>query len=202
MPVKRAAHRPSRKHAVVQAAMRLHAAGPVAPVTVADIAAEAKMTAAAVYYHYATKEDIIVEGLTAFASAISDEVSSFLRDENASPADLPMHLLDWLEQDRDAAAVWFAYSNGLSTEVEAVRRATNEVIIAELVRSLKAHHPEFSLPHASVVAAALISAIEISARAWLVSEDALVQGREDEFRGALAALGAKILASPPPVRRV
>src|ERR1700745_3733252 len=71
MPVKRAAHRPSRKRAVVQAAMRLHAAGPLASVMVADIAAEAKMTAAAVYYHYATKEDIIVDGLTAFAAAIS-----------------------------------------------------------------------------------------------------------------------------------
>jgi AcrR family transcriptional regulator len=202
MPVKRAAHRPSRKRDVVQAAMRLHAVGPVTPVTVADIAAEAKMTAAAVYYHYETKEDILVEGLTAFASAISEEVSSFLRDENASPADLPIHLLDWLEQARDAATVWFAYSNGLSTEVEALRRATYEFLIAELVRSVKAHRPEFSLPHASVVAAALISAIEISARAWLVSEDTLVQGREDEFRGALAALGAKILASPPPVRRI
>jgi AcrR family transcriptional regulator len=182
--------------------MRLHAAGPPAPVTVADIAAEAKMTAAAVYYHYATKEDIIVDGLTAFAAAISEEVSSFLRDENGSPADLSVHLLDWFGQDRDTAAVWFAHSNGLSTVVEALRRATNEFLIAELVKSVRAHHREISLPHASVVAAALISAIEISARAWLVREDTLVQGREDEFRGALAALGSKILASPPPVRRI
>ncbi len=182
--------------------MRLHAAGLRESVMVADIAAEAKMTAAAVYYHYATKEEILVDGLTAFATAISEEVSSFLRDENGSPADLPVHLLDWFEKDRDPATVWFAYSNGLSTVVEALRRATNEFLIAELVRSVRTHHPEFSLPHASVVAAALISAIEISARAWLVIEDELVQGREDEFRDALAGLGAKILTSSAPVGRI
>jgi len=181
--------------------MRLHADGPLATVTVADIAAEADMTAAAVYYHYATKEDIIVDGLTAFAEAITEEVSSFLRGHNGSPADLPLHLLDWLEHDRDTGAVWFAYSNGLSTVVEALRRDTNEVMIAELVKSVAAHHPRYSLPHASVVAAALISAIEISARAWLVREDRLVQGRESEFRCALATLGAKILASPAPAKR-
>lgn len=180
--------------------MRLHAAGPLTPITVADIAAEADMTAAAVYYHYATKDDIVVDGLSTFAAAISEEVSSFLRDENGSPADLPGHLLDWFELDPDSAAVWFAYSNGLSTAVEARRRATNEFLIGELVRSVRAHHPDFPLAHASVVAAALISAIEISARAWLVREDKLVEGREDEFRDALAALGAKILSSPPPVK--
>lgn len=181
--------------------MRLHAVGPLTTVTVADIAAEADMTAAAVYYHYATKEDILIDGLTEFADAISEEVSSFLGDENGSPANLPLHLLDWLEQDRDSGSVWFAYSNGLSTVVEALRRDTNELLIAELVKSVKARHPHYSLPHASVVAAALISAIEISARAWLVREDRLVQGRESEFRSALGALGDKILASPPPARR-
>jgi AcrR family transcriptional regulator len=182
--------------------MRLHATGPLASVTVADIAAEADMTAAAVYYHYATKEDVLLDGLTTFAEAIRAEVSAFLGDEGGSPADLPVQLLDWLEQDRDPAAVWFAYSNGLSTVVEALRRATNEYVIADLVKSVKAHHPEYSLPHASVVAAALIAAIEISARAWVVREDALVQGRESEFRVALSALGAKILASPAPVNRM
>jgi AcrR family transcriptional regulator len=180
--------------------MHLHAAGPLATVTVSDIAAEAGMTAAAVYYHYATKEDIVVDGLTEFSEAISEEAASFLRDDG-SPADLPVHLLDWLEQDRDTGAVWFAYSNGLSTVVEALRRDTNELLIAELVKSVKVHHPNYSLPHASVVAAALLSAIEISARAWLVREDRLVQGQEAEFRSALAALGAKILASPSPAKR-
>ena len=176
--------------------MRLHAAGPLESVTVADIAAEAKMTAAAVYYHYPTKDDVLLDGLTAFAEAIGEEVSLFLRGEDGSPGDLPVHLLDWLEQYRDTAAVWFAYSNGLSMIVEARRRATNELMIAELVKAVKSSKPGTSLSHASVIAAALVSAIEISARAWLVREDALVAGRENEFRAAVAALGAKILASP------
>jgi AcrR family transcriptional regulator len=181
--------------------MRLHATADPASVTVADIAAEAKMTAAAVYYHYATKEDILLDGLSAFAEAISDEVRILIQpDDQRSPADLPARLLDWLDQDRDAATVWFTHTDGLGTAVEARRRLTNELLIAEIVRAVKSHHPEFPLPHASVIAVGLFSAIEISARAWLVRDEALVEGREDQFRREVAALGARILATPAAVR--
>jgi AcrR family transcriptional regulator len=199
--LKRAAHRPSRKQAVVKAAMNLHATGLGESVTVADIAAEAGMTPAAVYYHYASKEDVLLDGLTAFGDAIRDQVARFLRrSDGRSPADLPVHLLDWLDNDRASAAVWFAYSCGLSMAVEARRRETNELILTEIVKSVKAHNPECSLPHASVIAAALISTIEISARAWLIREDQLVDGQEDEFRFAVTNLGARILATPTPAR--
>jgi AcrR family transcriptional regulator len=199
--VKRAAHRPSRKQIVVQAAMRLHAAGSPEAVTVADIAAEAKMTSAAVFYHYSMKEDVLLEGLATFGAAMGAEVAAFLSRGNAgSPADLAAHMLDWLEHDHDSAVVWFAYSSGLSVAIEGCRRSTNEQIIAELVKAVKAHRRDFPLPHASVVAAALFSLVEVSARAWLIRETRWVEGNEKEFRAAVSALGSKILASPVPTR--
>jgi AcrR family transcriptional regulator len=179
--------------------MRLYAAGMGESVTVAEIAAEADMTSAAVYYHYATKEDILLDGLTGFGDAISNEVAHFLRsDRSGSPADLPVHLLNWLDRDRSTAAVWFAHSSGLSMAVEARRRVTNELIIAEVVKSVRAHDAAASLPHASVVAAALISVIEVAARAWLTREDQFVDGQEDEFRSAVATLASNVLAAPTP----
>lgn len=179
--------------------MRLYTDCEPASITVADIAAEAQMTAAAVYYHYATKEDILLDGLSAFADALSGYVTSLLADEAASPADLPVRLLDWLGQRRHAATVWFTYNGNLGMAVEARRRITNEFLVAEILRSVRTHRPDYSLPHASVVAVGLHSAVEISASAWLVPDDVLVSGREDDFRREVAALGAKVLSAPAPV---
>jgi AcrR family transcriptional regulator len=168
-------------------------------ITVAEIAAEADMTSAAVYYHYATKEDILLDGLTGFGDAISNEVAHFLRgDRRGSPAELPVHLLNWLDRDRPTAAVWFAHSSGLSMAVEARRRLTNELIIAEVVKSVRTHDATTTLPHASVMAAALISVVEVAARAWLTREGQFVDGQEDEFRSAVATLAANVLAAPTP----
>ncbi|WP_161600572.1 TetR/AcrR family transcriptional regulator [Mycolicibacterium hodleri] len=201
MAPKRAAHRPSRKHAVVEAAMHLYATKDPSAITVADIAAQAAMSAAAVYYHYATKEDVLLEGLLEFAQVFSNEVAVFLcAGDTYSLANLPVHLLDVLDQHRDAAIIWFTHDDELSTAAEARRRITNEVVIAELVKAVKANHPEYPLPHACVVAVGLFSVVEISARAWLTRELRLVEGREYAFRGEVAALAARILASPVPVK--
>ena len=53
---RRPAHRPSRRSSVIDAAIGLFATYPAEAITVADIAAAANMTAAAVYYHFPSKE--------------------------------------------------------------------------------------------------------------------------------------------------
>jgi len=178
--------------------MRMYATTPREEISVADIAAAANMTSAALYYHYPTKEDVLLDGLTVFAETLVGEVVAFLRRADASLADLPVHLLDWLERHHDSAAVWFAHSDGLSTAVEALRRTTNERILAEIAKAVRSHCSDFSLPHASVVAAGLLAEIEVSARAWLTNDPLCVAGREDEFRRAVAELGAQILSAPVP----
>jgi AcrR family transcriptional regulator len=64
----RPAHRPSRRSTVIDAAMGLFALHPPEAVTVADIAAAADMTAAAVYYHFPSKEHVLLEGLQIFTT--------------------------------------------------------------------------------------------------------------------------------------
>ena len=54
--------------------MNLFATFPVDEVTVHDIAGAVGMTPAAVYYHFASKEQILVEGLTRFTDELLDEV--------------------------------------------------------------------------------------------------------------------------------
>lgn len=196
--VTRAAHRPSRKHAIVAAAMHLYATQPRDAISVADIAAEAQMTTTAIYYHYPTKDEVLFDGLCTFADLLVVEASSYLRSENASPLGLPLHLLDWMNQHRESAIVWFAKSDGLSTAIEGCRRSANERLLTAIVKSVRKHHRDHPLAHASVIGAALLALIEVSARAWLTDDAARVPGREDEFRTAVSDLAAKIVSTPAP----
>ena len=196
MAVKRAAHRPSRKHEIVAAALRLYASRPRESIAVADIAAESKMTAAALYYHYATKEEILLQGLTSFAEALAAEVSVYLKSEDDAVHNLVVHLLDWMQDHRDAAAVWFAHSNGLSTAVEAVRRTTNEGILGDVIKAVRRAKPDYPLPHASVIAAALMAQIDVCARAWWADDEQCSGVSEDDFRAAVAGLSARIITTP------
>ena len=74
----RPAHRPSRRASVIDAAVGLFAVYPAETVTVADIAAAADMTAAAVYYHFPSKEHIILEGLQTFTRDYLAELRRWL----------------------------------------------------------------------------------------------------------------------------
>jgi AcrR family transcriptional regulator len=179
---------------VIDAAMRLQHRSS-SPVAVSEIAAEAGMTAAAVYYHYPTKDDILLEGLALFSDALLEEVFSFLSPAmKRAPSELPLHLLEWLDGERIAAAVWFAHSNGLSMAVEALRRETYEGMLDALVNSVRKARPDCGLAAASVIAAALTSLLEVSARAWLSDDEALV-GDAEQFRAAVAGLGERIVNS-------
>jgi AcrR family transcriptional regulator len=198
MPVKRAAHRPSRKHAVVEAAMHLYATRAREDISVADIAAAANMTTTALYYHYPTKEEMLLDGLTAFAETLTSETHEFLRRGGGLPQELPLHLLDWVEDHHDSATVWFAHSDGLSAAVEELRRITNEHVLAAITKAVRVQCPHFSLPHASVVAAGLLAQIDVSERAWLTDEEFCASGHEDEFRSAVSELSAKMMAAPLP----
>jgi AcrR family transcriptional regulator len=179
---------------VVDAAMRLQNDS-ASSVTVAEIAAEAGMTATAVYYHYPSKEDILLEGLATFSDALLAEVFEYLSPAlKRPPSQLPLHLLGWAESDRVAATVWFVHSSGLSMVVEALRRETYDAMMDALVSSVRRTRPDCDLATASVIAAALTSLLEVSARAWLSGDDALATD-STRFQAAVAGLGERIVDS-------
>lgn len=198
MTEKRAAHRPSRRGAAIEAAVRLTAEAPQSSISVAQIAEEAGMTAAAVYYHYANKDDVLEEGLSNFAMAMRDEVENVV--ESGAVTELPAHLLEWCDGHRDAAVVWFVHSGRLSMRMEAIRRDTNGSIITALTRVLRSAGSGTTLPHAAVMAAALQSLLEVSARSWLTDDPTLVAGRREDFKDEVAALARRIVKVPAPQR--
>ena len=122
--------------------MGLFALHPPEHVTVADIAAAADMTAAAVYYHFPSKEHVLLEGLQIFTRQYLATIRELARagdDDEAGRGGSSPDLLDWLELTRTPATVYFAHSAGVDAAIEALRRETRIEQVVVLARAIRAH---------------------------------------------------------------
>lgn len=197
---KRPAHRPSRRGAIVETAFELFASCPVDTVTVADIANSAEMTSAAIYYHYPSREEILLEGLREFAEIYVNEVER-LATEEAVPAARMGAVVEpfvrWLAENRTRATVYFVQSRGASQQVEAIRRENALVLIPILGRAAKKARGKLSAAEAGVIASALIAELEIFASAFLSEDRSFRTLGRAKFIAAGIALADRIGGTAP-----
>jgi AcrR family transcriptional regulator len=203
-PPARPAHRPSRRTAVIDAAIGLFATYPPESITVADIASAANMTAAAVYYHFPSKERILLEGLQGFSRAYLAQMRSMLRDDGQEAwiRRLTVDLLEWLEEQGAPAQVFFAHSAGLDMTIEALRRETRNELVALLSRAIRTMtpHPRTS-PEVGVAAIGLLALMESAAASWL-TQDSVFRGLgRQRFLAETSAIAERIIGLSPPKRR-
>jgi AcrR family transcriptional regulator len=197
---KRPAHRPSRRAAVVEAAMHLYAVRRIEDVTVADIAAEANMTSAAVYYHYPSKEDLLLEGLREFASGMRAELAELMATANAGGGTLGSVVADlvgWLDAHRSPALVWFVTSPGLNESAEALRRETRLDLVETFSTGLRKRTKGLTRADATVSAMALVVLLEQSAVSSLTEDVVLANLGRRRFAAEVIALGDLIAAAHP-----
>ncbi len=153
--------------------MGLFATMPVEEVTVQDIASAVEMTSAAVYYHFASKEQILLEGLEQFR----DGLLGYLREQLAAVADggtihtLVANLMSWTTKQRVPATVYFVNSLGLNLVVEALRRETRVGLVEALRTAVRSARPAYTSAEAGVAAVALTSLLE-TALATMLNQDA------------------------------
>ncbi len=158
--------------------MKLFARMSFDDVTVSDIADAAEMTPAAVYYHFAGKEQILLEGTRAF----SDELVSVAqqRVDDALPVgELMVELLDHIRRRRTAASVFFINSAGLNLALEAHRKTVRAELAELFAVAARRTRKRLPVAEAGVMGAALVSLLEVSAVAVL--------GRDRAFK----ALGVR-----------
>jgi AcrR family transcriptional regulator len=153
--------------------MGLFATLPVEEVTVQDIAAAVGMTPAAVYYHFASKEQILIEGMQRFRDGLLAELRRF--DHDAGVGALVSHVVAWAGRRRVATTVYFVTSIGLNLMIEALRRETRVTMVEELRGVVRHARGRTSSAEAGVIAVGLVSLIE-TALASLVNQDATYQG--------------------------
>jgi AcrR family transcriptional regulator len=176
--------------------MGLFAFHPPESVTVADIAAAADMTAAAVYYHFPSKEHVLLEGLEMFTRQYVATVKELSRvDQDGSWASrLVAELLEWLEQNRTAATVYFAHSAGVDAAIEALRRETRIEQVVVLARAVRAHAGRSrSSVEPEVAAIGLVSLIENAASSWLTQDAVFLGMGRRRFVNETASLAQRMV---------
>jgi len=177
--------------------MGLFAVFPVEEVTVLDIATAVDMTPAAVYYHFASKEQVLIEGMQLFADRLHHELETHLpaAGDIEGVGKMLTHALNWVQRDRTSAYVFFVSSLGLNLNVEARRRATRIGLVELLRDAVRQARGSVGQAEASVIAVALLSLLETAASSML-NHDAMhrsLAGRlfADEVKGlALRICGA------------
>ncbi|MGY1815316.1 TetR/AcrR family transcriptional regulator [Blastococcus sp. SYSU D00820] len=189
---RRPAHRPSRRQAVLDAAMHLYAVRRFEDVTVADIATEAGMTSAAVYYHYPSKDDLLLEGLRAFAGGMLEELRRLLDDaaeRGSTEGEVIADLVAWMDGHRYAAVVWFVASPGLSESVERIRRETRLEMVEVFAALFRERGSDMSRADATVAGAGLVVLLEQSAVSSLTEDVVLANLGRRRFLAEVAELG-------------
>jgi AcrR family transcriptional regulator len=165
-------------------------------VTVADIAAAADMTAAAVYYHFPSKEHVLLEGLQGFVERYVATVRELAR-RSTDPGwgeRLVTDLLEWLERDRTAAMVYFVHSAGVDAAIEALRREARIDQIVLLSRAIRAHTAASrSSVDPEVAAIGLVSLIEGAAASWLTQDAVFLGLGRRRYVMETAALAERII---------
>ncbi|OUC77981.1 TetR family transcriptional regulator [Gordonia lacunae] len=190
---KRAAHRPSRRDVVVEAAMHLYSMRSIEDVTVADIAAEAQMTSAAVYYHYPSKEEVLLGGLRIFAEQMLTQLRTEIdADPEASLGDVIISVLEWTDAHRAASLVYFVRSPGWSLSIEALRREVRLEMLAIFSAELRVRDRITSKAKQAAAATALSSLLEVSASSWLTEDVVLANLGRRRFSDEVRELAADI----------
>ena len=192
---------------MIDAAMGLFALHPPDDVTVADIAAAADMTAAAVYYHFPSKESVLLEGLQVFTARYLGCIRDLARvdgDPNWCSI-MVADLLEWLEQHRTGAIVYFTHSAGIDAAIEALRRETRIEQVLLLAKAIRSHgSASRSNVEPEVAAIALVSILEAGASSWLVQDAVFLGLGRRRFVAEMGALAERVVgqtASPAPKTR-
>ncbi len=190
----RAAHRPSRRHAVVTAAMELFAVQPPDTVTVADIAGRAGMTSAAVYYHFASKDAILLDGAKEFGDALvrhAGEVVAAL-PKGGHLGEVLIGVLQWMDQHAAAGSVYFISSVGINSDVEVLRRQHRTELIDQLGKAARKARGKLTAAEAAVIGVGLLSLLETAAASWLTKDTTYQKLGHKNFLAEVSALSNKV----------
>ena len=172
--------------------MGLFATMPVEEVTVQDIASAVGMTPAAVYYHFASKEQILLEGMRAFSAALVEQLRNRVTeyDGTVDVGALVADLVGWAARHKVPAAVYFVNSIGLNQLVEALRRETRQELVEVLRLALR--DAGRARAEAGVIAVGLVSLLE-TALASMLNQDVTYHGLGSRrFARDVGALAGRI----------
>jgi AcrR family transcriptional regulator len=184
----RPAHRPSRRAHILDASLDLFVEhGPMA-VTVADIAERAGMTAAAIYYHFPSKAEVLLELVEEIGDRLVEIVGGAgdAVDVEAWLASRYDELARWQHRAPGELALYLDASVGVSTAAEGVRRRQHREMLGAAAVVVARGRRDLDQVEVHIVALGLVTL--------------LLQGfgaRQPAGREQVVAIGAQLQATAP-----
>ena len=191
---RRPAHRPSRRDEVLAAGTLEFVERGFSPVSVTDIARRAGMTPAAVYYHFPTKEDVLLALVGRTGDAISELCSDLIGAADADDAVTALidRFLAWLEAHPADARLYYQSSQGATADVESLRREQRRNQVTAMLRGpLKPAQAAMSATELRVVAIAVLVLFGEVTR--LLSEGRPSKRHRDAVRAEAVDLGLRLV---------
>jgi AcrR family transcriptional regulator len=191
---RRPAHRPSRRDDVLAAGTVEFIERGFASVSVTDIAKGAGMTPAAVYYHFPTKEDVLLALVGRTGDALTELCAEAVEAATVEEAVTALidRFLGWLDAHPDDARLYYQSSQGATADVEALRREQRRhQVTAMLNGPLKPARGSMSATELRVVAIALLVLFGEVTR--LLSDGKPTKRRRDAVRAEAVDLGLRLV---------
>lgn len=196
--------------------MRLHARQDGRPVTVAEIAREAYMSTPAIYYHYPSKDAVLLDGLSRFSADLIAVIRAAGEEavRSGSAADLVAAVVRWLDGRRHEAVVWYLTApqvinaDALRDELAArtleawrapVRAARGGGADPTGANTAGAGTTgaEMSDDEVDVVVVALKSLLEIAAQSWLAEDQIRRVLGPKSFLAEVSRLTVRLVSETP-----
>jgi AcrR family transcriptional regulator len=179
---------------VIDGAMSLFADGTIEEVTVKDIAAAVEMTPAAVYYHFASKEQVLIEGMQQFREVLVEQIRANMPPPKAEDGLGPLlhHMVAWTAEQGPLATVYFVSSIGLNQTVEALRRETRVELVELFRTAVKNVRGRLGKAEAGVIGVSLVSLLETSLASMLNADDAYRGIGARRFADEVATIGNRL----------
>ncbi len=191
----RPAHRPSRRQQIIPAAIDEFAKVGVAAATIANVARRAGMTAAAVYYHFPSREDLIAEVVRDIGAQIRTSTQPQAGDEGLHTVGLFDRVFDeyerWEVKHGAEARIFWVETVGLSPLVEAARRETLTAILNGTEALLAAAGLWEEGPAATVNALALVTLVLAAMEVQFRADGKAPSARQ--LRAAVSYVGGRVL---------
>ncbi|GAA0614912.1 hypothetical protein GCM10009547_15980 [Sporichthya brevicatena] len=159
---------------MIRAGMELFATGTPDEIPVADIARSAGVTTAALYYHFKSKEQILLEGFRAFGTRLVERFAAELDPTTGPAIDLGpaiARLVVWLDECDPDATVFFVSSVAAHHEVEEARRATRHQLVPILGAAAARANAELSPARSLIVGASVLGVYETAVTSWIERDE-------------------------------
>ena len=127
-----AAHRPSRRDEIVDAAISVFSQRGFVDASISDVARAADVAVTAVYYHFAGKEDLYGAAIARVLASVDEVVAAVRADDDLDVDRSTLHQVidavwDWVDENPDAATLMHLHTPAATRQAAQLRREFDEL---------------------------------------------------------------------------